>query len=185
MGRGERWRGGVIIIRGDERQYRHRAPKFTAMRAVIRKFGECRMERPRLEQAIDEVDDDWRRAPRGGETVCVGGEVLAQPGLRGGEELRLGAAEAINRLLAVAHQKAAARAFALGRRQLLQRRKLEMPLRRMGILRLVDQEVIYTLVELVLHPQRMVAVMHESIGLPLQIGEFVLAPLGLYALIVV
>src|SRR3569623_3195288 len=102
------------------------------MRAVMRKFGACRLERPRLEQAIDEVDDDWRRAPRGGETVCVGGEVLAQPGLRGGEELRIGAAEAINRLLAVARQKDAASAFALGRRQNLKQQKQEMPLRRIG-----------------------------------------------------
>src|SRR3569833_2559950 len=131
------------------------------MRAVIRKFGECRMERPRLEQTNDEVDDDWRRAPRGGETVCVGGEVLAQPGLRGGEELRIGAAEAINRLLAVAHQKDAARAFTLGRRQLLQQRKLEMPLRRIGILKHNNQEKNKTQNKLVLHPQRMVAVMHE------------------------
>src|SRR3569623_17538 len=138
------------------------------MRAVKRKFGECRMERPRLEQAIDEDEADWRRAPRGGATVCGGGEVLAQPGLRGGEELRSGAAEAIYRLLAVSHQKDAARAFALGRRQLLQQRKQEMPLRRIGILKLVDQDVIDTLDELVLHQQRMVAEKQESIGLPLQ-----------------
>src|SRR3569623_1288249 len=115
----------------------------------MRKYGECRMERPRLEQAIDEVEDDCRRAPRGGEPVCVGAEVLAQPGLRGGEELRIGAAEAVNRLLAVAHQIVAARAIALGRRLLVQQRNQELPLRRSGILKLVDQDVIDTLVELV------------------------------------
>ncbi|GJE70237.1 hypothetical protein CHKEEEPN_1773 [Methylorubrum podarium] len=113
------------------------------------------------EHGIDRREDVARRAER--EPQADIGEIVPgplrrpAPGAAGQLELpRVGALEAVDRLLGVAHGEAgageAARAFA--RRELGGQRAQDLPLLRVGVLRLVDEDVIDAAVELVQDPGR-------------------------------
>ena len=79
---------------------------------------------------------------------------VAELPVGGGECPRIGALEAEDRLLLVAHRKQRARlgACALAGEEFLGQRRDNGPLRRARVLRLVDQQVVEAAIELVEHP---------------------------------
>ena len=114
--------------------------------------------------------------------LCV--QVLLHPGRSTLEQSRVAAPEPVYRLLGVADNEQAAPAFAAGR-HLFQQRQYQLPLRRVGVLKFIDQEVVDALVEFELHPVRLFPVAEQQVGVPLQVCEIQQAPLALDALVVI
>ena len=141
---------GLVLARHD-RQAQHRANgmRLGGVRSEAVVFA--RVLRG-ADSGIDRVDHRGRVAPR----VVAGQPVAAQTfddeALRRAEHLRLGPAEAVDALLGVAHQKHAGRIARTGADVPRQPRLQRLPLQRVGVLELVDQQVPHPRIEPLLHP---------------------------------
>ncbi|MNX27287.1 hypothetical protein D3C86_573720 [compost metagenome] len=104
-------------------------------------------------RAVDEAHHGTRVAVRVVAVEQFAAEPFAHELLGGDEHLRLGSAEAVDALLGVAHDEHARRAAArtrVGAEPAVER----LPLQRVGVLELVDQQVRDARVEPLLHPAR-------------------------------
>ena len=99
-------------------------------------------------------------------TEQIAAQTVAHKGLRRLEHLRLGPAEPVNALLGVTHNEhAGGRATATGTRVTAQPRQERLPLQRVGVLKLVNQQMLDARVQPLLHPARQHRVtQHEQGG---------------------
>ena len=137
-------------------------------------------DRIRREAGIQRIDD-CRRIASG----LIGAQqrrALRRQMRAGGlEHARLGAAEAVNRLLGVADDEDAGLAVvvAIGIQPALH----DVPLQRIGVLEFVQQDLLVTRIEPALQIGRVFFVRQQPVRLPFQIGEVEHAALGLDRLI--
>ena len=116
-----------------------------------------------LHDGVDGTQHGGRVAAR-----VVGGQALAAQGLhdelpRGGEHHGVGTAKAIDALLGVAHDEDAGRTGATARAGIARQPGLErLPLQRVGVLKLIDQQVAHARVQALLHPGRDVVVVQQG-----------------------
>ena len=94
-----------------------------------------------------------------------------QPGLRRIEQFRLGAAEAVDALLGVADDERAAPAARITGRHLLQQWQQQAPLRGIGVLEFIEQQVVDLLIELVTHPVGAAVTLQQPVRRPFDLGE--------------
>ena len=154
------WRGGVGVVAGviglgDGRQAQQLAC-MARFRGVVAKAAVLLQALRRLHGGVHGGDDAARVAPRVVAGQQVATQAVAHKGLGGLEHLRLGAAEAVDALLGVAHDEHAGWALAagaaagahVGGQPGVQR----LPLQRVGVLELIDQQVAHTRVQALLHP---------------------------------
>ena len=101
----------------------------------------------------------------------VGTGMLRQPGMRRSKQVRIGTPEAIDGLFLITNQKHAAVTLRVARGHFLKQRQQQPPLRRVGVLKFIDQQVVDSLIEFVLHPFGMLAAVKKLTGFPLEIGK--------------
>ena len=123
------------------------------------------------EQGIDEIDDRRRRAPGPVQRQNGRAQPLLQPAGGGTQQLRVGAAEAVDALLGVADDEGAAAAAGVAGGHLLQQRQQQAPLGRTGVLELVEQQVIDALVQAVADPLGIAVRGQQAVSAPFQVGE--------------
>ena len=153
------------------------------MGVVFRKVPQRLAQGTLPEDPVDEVDDGGCRTPGSVEAGGVGPQPVFHPGGGGVEQIGIGPAEAVDGLLHVAYEEDAARALRLAGGQFFEQGQEQAPLGGVGVLEFVHQQVVDTPVQLVLHPEGMVAVVQELVGVPFQIGEIQQAAFGLEALV--
>ena len=95
----------------------------------------------------------------------------ADKALRGAEYLRLGAAKTVNALLGVAHNEHARPGTAARPRVAVQPGRQSLPLQRVGVLKLVNQQVAHGGIQALLHPGPQLRVGQQHQGGTLQIGH--------------
>ena len=121
------------------------------------------------EHRVDRRDNRRRQSPRhvGGEARGV--EMRAQKIRRRVEHPRLAAAEAVDRLLGVAHHEHRHRAVGAARFKQPGRKRL--PLQRVGVLEFVEQQMPVARVQLQRQRRRVLLAAQKAAGLPFGIGE--------------
>ena len=118
--------------------------------------------------------DGGNHALRVAARVVAAEQVAAQPiahkGLRGDEHLRLGPAKAVDALLGVAHDEHAGRGRPTARARIARQPRVQrLPLQRVGVLKLIDQQVANARIEPLLHPARQHGVGQHDQGRALHI----------------
>ena len=96
-------------------------------------------------------------------------QCLMHKGQRGLEHLRLGTAKAVNALLGVAHNEHAGCRASAAARIAAQPRQQRLPLQRVGVLKLVDQQMADAGVQPLLHPARQHRVAQQYQGRALHV----------------
>ncbi len=148
------------------------------MRRVL---GETRVIRPAAERGIDPGDHPGCAAPGLVLRKVLGIEMAFEKGARLREHPRLGPAKAVDRLLGVAHheQRRPLAGATVGIQPLAQ----DAPLQRVGVLELVEQQVLVAGIQLHLERGRGLLVGEQAAGLPLGIGKIEAVALGLEVLV--
>ena len=116
---------------------------------------------------VHSINDGWCIAPCVIATEQIATQTLCDKPLCRLEYLRLSPAEAVNALLRVAHQKHARRLPRTGVTR--QPGTQGLPLQRVGVLKLVDQQVAHAGVQALLHPTAKHRVRHQRQGCALQV----------------
>ena len=123
----------------------------------------------RRKHPVHRSDHGWRAAARSVLLQPGRGKIAFQILRRDLEQARLGTPEAVDRLLRVAHQEDAGPVpgRAIGRQPGLH----DLPLQGVGVLKLVQQDVLVAAIQLVLHVFRILAAAQELEHAPFHIGE--------------
>ncbi|MCY1219269.1 hypothetical protein D9M72_312380 [compost metagenome] len=152
-----------------QRQQPHRTAAFGQRRGLRLVQRVAPLGARRVEHGIDPVQHLGTVAPRAVGAQHRRPERVAQHLAGGAEQARVGAAEAVDRLLGIAHQE---HGRALAQARVASQPALQdAPLQRVGVLELVEQQMAVTRIEPHLQVGGGLFVRHQARGLPFQVSE--------------
>ena len=123
------------------------------------------------EQRIDEIDHRRGAAPRIVQRHRRAIQMALQEVGGAAEQFGIGAPETVDALLGITDDERGAHAFRITGAHLVEDRPQQLPLRRIGVLELVEHQVLDAPVELVAQPVGLIGIGQQQIAAPFEIGE--------------
>ena len=161
-----------------QRQHPHMARQFLLMGLM---FDELKVVRLCAEHGVHRIDHGLRIAPRQAVAQRRGSEMFLQIFARHAEQARIGTTEAVDGLPGITDDEHGG--LRLHRHRRIEPRAQDLPLQRVGVLKLVQQHMAVAAVKFVLHGLGVFALLQQTAQLPFQIGEIHLLLLRLECLV--